>query len=185
MSATMDCAEVLVVFEGAGRLHWRRVGAAEWVPTGLWPDLSQADELAERRSRREPVLVLIECTPTVVEVMSEEFADAPPCVAALAADPGADVVSLEIPFLDWLPAELRRRGARFARAVADQIARTPRGLLPNVVLEPTDAEEPSIRFGCRLSARTTPAELKMIAQHAFQGPNCPSRLEIERHARAC
>lgn len=182
-TATTTFDDVLVAFEGVSRLRWRRVAAAQWVPTGIWPDDSQAGELAERLECRQPLLVLIDCRPARVEVMCEEFAAAPPCIAALATEAAADVVTLEIPFLDWLPAGLRRRGVAFARAAAHQIACTPRGLLPDLLLEPVAADQPWIRFGCSRSSRI-PADLGLVARAAFQILPCPGSRQLERQDRA-
>jgi hypothetical protein len=153
-SPTLRSGNTTVVWEGPRRLVWRRASATRWVPTGLWPDAEQAAELAEDLGNGGRLLVVLSPSPTTVQLLAEELADAPPAVQRLAGDhspasrPGHanDPLDLEIPLLDWLPEPVRQRGIRFQAECAALLAEYPPALLPRLLVErPRDPASP-IRF---------------------------------------
>jgi hypothetical protein len=158
--------EVLIVLEGAVRLAWRRSGAARWSPVGLWPTDWQAADLLDHVRRGLPLLVVLEQVSVTVPMLAEEFADAPPAVAALAEQSG-EVVEVRIPTLDWLPADLRDRGLDFVRDSAAYVAGTPRPLRPALLLE-EPATPRNVRFARVLDpGRYRREELAAVARYAF------------------
>jgi len=92
---TMSYGDVLIIFEGAARVAWRRSGLSRWRPTGLWPNPAQRTELLDRLSSNRGVLVLLESGPPTVAMSSDEFAGAPEAIRSLAmADNRGDPVRL-------------------------------------------------------------------------------------------
>jgi hypothetical protein len=168
-SSPIACfGDALVVVDGADRVAWRRTGLAEWAPCGVWPDEQQAADVRRHLAQGGPLLVVLAGTKATVPLLDEQLADAPSAVAALAQQPSGDLASLHIPALDWLPADLRRRGLRFVRESAERAARTPAPLLPAIVLSEPDAEAPNLRFAHRLApCPHLRRDLPAIVEHAF------------------
>jgi hypothetical protein len=160
--------EVMVVIEGPARVTWRRSGGARWTPTGLWPTATQWAEVVDRLDRGAPLLVVLDDVPAKVSLLAEEFADAPPPLAALAQDVRGEVVDLQIPLLDWLPAELRRRGLQFLHASTETASRTPVPLLPALVLDEPASVMPNVRFAHLLpGGRFSHPYLRDVAGYVF------------------
>ena len=164
---TMSCGDVLIIFEGAARVAWRRSGLSRWRPTGLWPDPAQRIELLDRLSSNRGVLVLLESGPPTVAMLSDEFAGASEAIRSLAmADNQGDPVTLRIPLMDWLPEPLRERGLAFHRQTVDASRTFPRALLPAILLERVDPQCKHLRFGLQV-APSSSGELEAAAHHAF------------------
>jgi hypothetical protein len=168
-------AGVQIVFEGTARVTWRRSGPARWTPTGLWPTSCQAANLLDQVNGGAPLLVVLEQVVATVPMLAEEFADAPPAIAALAEDTGGAVVDVRIPTLDWLPAELRDRGLRFAHASTATAAGTPDLLVPPLALEAPATAMPNVRFAHVLDPRRyRRSEVPAVARHAFATRQIPA-----------
>jgi len=164
---TMSYGDVLIIFEGAARVAWRRSGLSRWRPTGLWPNPAQRTELLDRLSSNRGVLVLLESGPPTVAMLSDEFVGAPEAIRSLAmADNQSDPVTLRIPLLDWLPEPLRARGLAFHRQAVDASRTFPRALLPPILLQRVDPQCPHLRFGLQLAPCSSGA-LEAAAHHAF------------------
>jgi hypothetical protein len=165
-SSPIACfGDALVVLDGADRVTWRRTGLAEWAPSGLWPDEQQAAKIRRHLAQGGPLLVVLAGTKATVPLLDEQLADAP---SALARQPTEDLASLHIPALDWLPADLRRRGLRFVRESAERVARTPAPLRPSIALSDPDADMPNLRFAHRLApCPHLRRDLPAIVEHAF------------------
>jgi hypothetical protein len=160
--------DALVVVDGADRVTWRRTGLAEWAPCGVWPDEHQAAEVRRHLSQGGPLLAVLAATKATVPLLDEQLAEAPPAVAALAHQGAGDLASLHIPALDWLPADLRRRGLRFVRDGVERAARTPAPLLPAIALSEPDPDAPNLRFAHRLApCPHLGRDLPAIVEHAF------------------
>jgi hypothetical protein len=158
--------DVLIALEGAARLAWRRSGAARWSPVGLWPTDWQAADLMDHVRRGLPLLVVLEQVSMTVPMLAEEFADAPPAVAALAEQTG-EVVEVRIPTLDWLPTDLRDRGLNFVRDSAAYATDVPRLLQPVLLLE-EPATPRNVRFARVLDpGRYRREDLADVARYAF------------------
>jgi len=148
---------VLVVHEGIRRLRWAHeleghpppLHARQWQIAGLWPDRTTGRSIRARLDSGEPVLVVLDRELPVVELPVEHVRCLPPGVAA-ELDRDAGVVTLEVPVLDWLDPDERARGRAFAEGVRRTIDRTPRFLLPPLVLEsPRDDDVGALTFAYR------------------------------------
>jgi hypothetical protein len=168
-SSPIACfGDALVVLDGADRVTWRRTGLAEWAPSGVWPDEQQAAAVRRHVAQGGPLLVVLAGTKATVPLLDEQLADAPSAVAALAQQPTGDLAALHIAALDWLPADLRRRGLRFVRESAERVARMPAPLRPAIVLSEPVANLPSLRFAHRLApCPHLRRDLPAIVEHAF------------------
>ncbi|WP_372411715.1 hypothetical protein [Streptomyces luteireticuli] len=177
------CGNAVVVREGPQRLLWHHRGGGTWIPCGLWPERRHREQLSAHLACGCPLLVVLDGA-AAVPVLREEWQHAPePLRAALgvAAEPGAEVVELTVPFLDWLPAEHRRRGADFLSRTDALLARRPAALLPPLLLdhgEPAPGQ-PRIRFARRRpSAVLTPGHLAAVVQQTFgRATACPAAAE--------
>ncbi|MGI5467478.1 hypothetical protein [Streptomyces sp. CA-132043] len=192
---TVLCAGILIIFEGAARIRWAVDGTGDWTPVALWPGAREADEVAERLERRQPLLVVLDELDTphgidaragddglgaTVPVWRAELDRAPADLAALATGDG-DLLDLRVPALTWLPPELRQRGTEFWRAAGARTADVPPALLPPLLLdgagEAADGPRgghPHVRFARR--SRTpalTPRHLAAAAAHAFPHQETP------------
>jgi hypothetical protein len=170
-SPTVRCGHTLIVFEGAPRVTWRRARPSSWRPTGLWPTETEAAAVRDRLERGGGVLVLFEKGTPEVAMLAEEFACAPAGIKALAiqgAEP--ETVTLRIPLLSWLPANLRDRGLDFHRRASDLATKLPHALLPPLLLEPQDSDVPHLRFGLQVWP-CSPVALAAAARHTFATPS--------------
>jgi hypothetical protein len=135
---------VLVVREGVRRLSWAHelegspppLHAHQWQIAGLWPDRDTRRRIRARLDRGEPVLVILDREPAVVELPVEHVRRIPQGVAA-DMDRDAGVLTLEVPVLDWLDPEERARGRAFADDVRKMLDRTPKFLLAPLIVEDT------------------------------------------------
>jgi hypothetical protein len=135
----------MIVIEGAERLSWQRVTNECWVPLGVWPDANQAREVDHQLRSGAPMVVVVSQQCAQVPLLAEEFARAPGAVRAMAADPTGEVIEVNIPAFDWLPALLRSRGLRFVEQTNELLKATPRGLRPPLIVEDFDAGS-NVRF---------------------------------------
>jgi hypothetical protein len=142
------CGAVVVVFDGLDRLQWKRITAGRRTPSGIWPNDSEAAEIAEVLERGEPLLVILDQSADPVPVLVEELRSAPSTVTDLVSTVEGDVAELRIPRLDWLPDQLRERGHRFLHQVSRDLARRPALLTPPLVLD-EDGDRTTVRFGLR------------------------------------
>jgi hypothetical protein len=167
----LHSGEVMVVIEGPARVSWRQTRGTQWRPTGLWPTATQRAEVLDRLDRGAPLLVVLDDVPATVSLLAEEFAYAPPPLAALAEDVRGEVVDLQIPLLDWLPDELRRRGLRFLHASTETASRTPVPLRPALVLDEPPSAMPNVRFAHLLpGGRFSHSHLLGVVPHVFGPP---------------
>ena len=125
----------LVVFEGASRVVWHRETSSEWTPIGLWPRPHEAAFLTAHLARREPMLVVLRDPIATLPLLTEELDRSDPLFTALAGHSEGDVVELQIPALDWLPAEDRLRGLRFLAWSASVLSATPHPLCPPYLVD--------------------------------------------------
>lgn len=133
---------VLIVHEGARRLRWAHelegspppLHAHQWQIGALWPDDDARRHIRERLDRGEPVLVILDPESPRVELPVEHVPHIPAGVVA-EEDLADGVVTLEVPVLDWLEPAERARGLAFAADVRRTLEKTPRFLLPPVIVE--------------------------------------------------
>ncbi|OXM44262.1 hypothetical protein CFP71_40630 [Amycolatopsis thailandensis] len=161
--------DLLIVVEGAARLSWIRTGPARWRPSGLWPTREQEAEIAEHVGSGAPLLVVLAEMPTIVPLLTEELIDAPEDLVKLADFTGY-LSELRIPFLGWLPPELRERGRRFFEATGARPAR-PLVLRSPLIVEPAVAGDYGhVRFARWLDAGHPPIHaLIPAARRVFSG----------------
>jgi hypothetical protein len=100
-------------------------------------------------------------------MLAEEFAQARSALRALASDWSGEVVDVAIPALDWLPATLRARGLHFLERTDEQVAATPRGLTPPLIVEEADTVS-NVRF-VRATRSITPSidDAVALLDHCF------------------
>lgn len=160
--------DVLIVAEGAARLTWYRTGPARWRPVGLWPTRQQEADVADRVRRGAPLLVVLAEMPTVVPLLTDELVDAPEELLQLAEFTGY-LCELTIPFLGWLPPELRERGRNFFESTRQ---RTPDALPMHspVLFERADPDVPQVVFARWLRSGHPPIEdLVSLSKDLFSG----------------
>lgn len=134
---------VLVVHEGARRLRWTHelegspapINVREWTVAGLWPDQHTHAAIRTRLDRGEPVLVILDDEPPLVEFPAEFVPRIPDGVVLADEDRDAAMVTLALPVLDWLPSPERARGLAFAEEARGILDRTSRFLRPPLILE--------------------------------------------------
>ncbi len=162
--------DILIVAEGAARLSWTRTSAATWRPIGLWPSDDEQAAIAAHVDAGEPLLVVLAEMPTIVPVLPEELIDAPQDLIKLAEFTGY-LGELTIPFLGWLPPELRARGQRFFEDSKSTLTVTPREVRSPLLLEtPPAGELAHVRFARWLRSGHPPVDdLIPAADHIFFG----------------
>ena len=134
---------VLVVHEGARRLRWAHelegspapINVREWQIASLWPDQHTRAAIQARLDRGQPVLVILDDEPPLVEFPAEFVPRVPDGVVLADEDRDAGMVTLGLPVLDWLPPTERARGLAFAEEARSILARTSRFLRPPLILE--------------------------------------------------
>ena len=151
--STTSTNGVLTVREGAQRLRWaheldgtpapRHVSG--WQIAGLWPDEATGARIRQLLRRGEPVLVVLDHEPPLVELPAEHVGRVPVGVVAQ-LDADSDFVSLRVPLLDWLPPAERERGLAFLEHARAVLAGTPRFLLPPLLLETGPLPVAGVRF---------------------------------------
>ena len=174
----ITCGDALIVFEGARRIRWERGGASTHASVGLWPDAVEAAGIRRRLERGWPILVVLGGPQAVAALLTEQFAQAPPALAAVARTVATDMTGVPVPALDWLPVALRDRGLRFLRESSERARRTPAPLCPSLQLDERDLTVPHVRFA-HLMRDSIPSEreLALVVAHAFSGVT-----PIEAHA---
>src|ERR1700754_2783098 len=120
--AAMQCADALVVFEGAPRLR-RHDPAGPGIT--LWPDAEEAQDVNRRLACGLPMLVILSGPQADAALLEEEFVQAPLGFVAVVRSTARDMAGTPVPALDWLPAELRERGLRFLRSSAERARHLP------------------------------------------------------------
>ncbi|MEU9470776.1 hypothetical protein AB0D78_30005 [Streptomyces avermitilis] len=168
---------ILAVREGGDRVIWRRAGTHGWRAENLWPRPEDEADLGAHMARQDPLLVIFERRHTVVPVLSEEMLLAQPALRVrteFSDAPGDDIGEITVPFLDWLPSDLRERGIRFA-AGTERVLSGPSRLRPRVLLESRDEAVPHVRF-VRLAApiALSASDLAALAGKAFGDEEEPS-----------
>ncbi|MDF6043836.1 hypothetical protein LRD69_17210 [Streptomyces sp. JH14] len=138
------CGRALVVVEGPGRLLTRRTGPASWTVDGVWPPAAEAVEVADRIGAGDPLLVVLGHGAGQLPFFAEELDGIPPRVRAEQGPDG--LTDLRVEALDWLPAALCARGERFLAGARSTIGRTPKALLPPVLMDEGDSAHPQVRF---------------------------------------
>lgn len=167
-SPAIRCGHALVVFEGSSRVHWRRDGRAEWTPLGVWPDERETALVRQQLEQRQPLLVILSGIEASVALLDDQYERAPRALAAISAEVAGGLVELRIPALDWLPADLRRRGFRFLRESVQRAAATPGPLRAPLALEPRDLVTPHVRFAHRVSSCPyLERDLDAVVDYAF------------------
>lgn len=146
----LRCGGALVVYDGPRRLIWNKIGVARWMPCRLWPDGSEAAEVAEVLRRGDPLLIILDRRPEPVHVLVEELVGAPPEVTDLVSSVAGEVAELRVPLLSWLPDHLAQRGQRFLQQVAAEVAHTPPLLLPSLIVPAPGSAPDAVWFGVRV-----------------------------------
>jgi hypothetical protein len=160
-------ATVLVVHEGEARLRW--VGsAADWSLVGMWPDAEDRRMLAEHLRAGRPLLVVLDAAAPTVTIWRHELRMPESAFQAVADD--GDLLEVTVPFLEWLPDDLRERGHRFCLRASAMAQRTPAALQPAVIVEEPALVDSSIRFAWRSRrAQLGEDELRRVADWVFNG----------------
>jgi hypothetical protein len=165
LAATFQCGDALVVFEGPRRI--RRAGT-DGASVTLWPDDDEAQDIRRRLDGRRPILVILGGPQADAALLTEQFVQAPPALAAAVRSTARDMTGTVVPALDWLPAELRDRGLRFLRASAEHARRIPAPLCQSLYLDEGDPATPHVRFAHRIDQRPpTEHDLERVVAYAF------------------
>ena len=133
---------VLIVREGTGRLRWAHelegspapLHGLQWQVAGLWPDEGARRHVRARIHRGEPVLIVLDAESPAVELPEEHVSSLPDGIV-VGQDDEAGMLTVQVPLLDWLDEEDRRRGLAFAARTRAAIEGTPRFQRPPLVLE--------------------------------------------------
>lgn len=168
---------VLVVHEGARRLRWAHemegspapINVREWTIAGLWPDRDTQAAIRTRLDRGEPVLVVLDDEPPLVEFPCEFVPRVPDGVLLADEDRDAGMVTLGLPVLDWLSPTERARGLTFADEARRLLDRTPRFLRPPMILEEQAiaARQPLVFAHRARSHGMARSLLPDVVRHAF------------------
>jgi hypothetical protein len=163
LPAAIECDNALIVFEGPRRIRNHSATSVD-----LWPDAAEAEEVRHRIESGRPILVILGGPEAEATVLTEQFAGAPPALAALAHAIARDLSPIPVPALDWLPSDVRDRGLRFLRASTLRARRTPALLRPPLSLDEPDGSCPHVRFAhlSRISVQTE-RELSLVVAYAF------------------
>ncbi|WP_188114296.1 hypothetical protein [Streptomyces apricus] len=146
-SASLQCGNTLVVFDGPRRLAWRTSPSGDYAPTALWPSPAQAARVLDHLYGGGCLLVLLEQERISVPMYAEEAERLPPDVAARADLTSDGVISeLHVPVLDWMPPALRERGLRFLEDSAGLLDKSPDLLLPHLIVEDPPHRPDNLRF---------------------------------------
>jgi hypothetical protein len=165
LPATIQCGEALVVFEGSRRVRGRPTDGAH---VALWPDAAEAEDISRRLERGQPILVLLGGPHADAALLTEQFMQAPPGLAAVVRSTARDMTGTPVPALDWLPAELRERGLRFLRTSAEHARGIPGLLCQSLYLDERDPVTPHVRFAHRIDQRQpTEHDLQHVVDFAF------------------
>lgn len=169
---------VMVVFEGLGRLQWRRAAAARWTLTGAWPSGDRRQVFLEslRSGRRAMVVLAPDRAGSTLfeEELPEAFEQDVPAERRLVVRPvpEAGLIDVVVPPLNWLPEEHRARGLRFAAWAGHQVATLPTLGLPQLMVD--DQPQRNLRFAypTRLVTRDHVGLLEPFVSQVFQESRC-------------
>ena len=104
-------SDVLVVFDDASRLRWRRLHHGLWRLDGTWPDKSEKEALDAHLSQGGCLLVITDGQDIVTNAWPHELTALP---TTAEPDPGFDdPIEVHFEHFDWLPSDLRLRGDQF------------------------------------------------------------------------
>lgn len=168
---------VLVVHEGARRLRWAHelegspapINVREWQLASLWPDQDARAAIQARLDRGEPVLVILDDEPPLVEFPAEFVPRIPDGVVLADENLDTGMVTLGLPVLDWLPPAERTRGLAFTEEARRFVGRTPRFLRPPLILEEQAivARQPLVFAHPAGTGGTARSMLADVVRHAF------------------
>lgn len=166
-TATVRHGDAMTVFDDERRLQWTRPDLVRWVPTSVWPNAAEANEVRLHLALGHPLLVILSSPRTIVSLLSEELTAAAPTVVARVEGSLEEPIRVHIPALDWLPEDLRRPGLEFLDASARLAAQLPRPLLAPLMLSPPDSAPVHVRFAYRCSSLSIDAHLEAVVEHVF------------------
>ena len=101
----LSCDAVLVT-EGDARAIWTRGAEGAWAFDHLWPDFQEHTEILRHIDAGGTVLIFVPSSLAPVRALPEELFPA-------FTDALGGVVELEVPLVDWLPAQARAQAMRF------------------------------------------------------------------------
>jgi hypothetical protein len=164
----------LIVREGSSRLRWAEQDDG-WQLIGLWPGPRERRQLIDQLAAGRPLLVVLDRDRSAVPVWRSELAPAwsfPDL--AQPADPNLEdreMLEITVPFLDWLPAQLRTRGIGFAEHAQELMKRTPPALLAPLIVEERPLPDDHVRFVHRTGNRPLTADdLSRVASCLLDTP---------------
>ncbi|MCX4763950.1 hypothetical protein OG562_23910 [Streptomyces sp. NBC_01275] len=161
------CGSALVVFEGTGRLPFRRDGSGEWRADSLWPGPQDAQALEEYLADGSPMLIVLNREPAVVSLTPTEFSALPPGIGETVGT-DSEIIDIEIPRLNWLPDSLRERGLRHLANASGTLREVPALMLPPLLLDNAERAAPQVRFAVRASSAPLYAhQLEQVILHVF------------------
>ena len=154
-----------MVFEGTRRVRGLPTGGTH---VALWPDAEEAEDVSRRLEAGRPILVILGGPHADAALLTEQFMQAPPGLAAVVRSTARDMTGTPVPALDWLPAELRDRGLRFLRTSAEHARGIPGLLCQSLYLDERDPVTPHVRFAHRIDQRPpTERDLQRVVEFAF------------------
>ncbi len=165
-------ATAWIVMEGVSRLQWAGAGGT-WQLLGIWPGPGEQLKLIDHLAAGLPLLVVLDSAGASVPVWRSELAQTP-MASALMAEVHTDeeLIDIAVPFLDWLPEALRRRGRMFSEQARQLIGCTPSALLAPLIVEDEPAQDAQVRFVQRTGGRApTRAELSQLASRLLNTEN--------------
>lgn len=172
--------DVMVVFEGRHRVAWQPLTAGRATPVALWPDEAERQEVGRHIAVGSPLLVVLDRDEPWIPLLPEELPQPGSPMRRLVHEPAGDLPGLRMPWLDWLPGDLRVRGLRFFRASAQRAGRVPAPLEPDLVVD--QAPESQVRFAWRVRPRGLAEHLlRAVVDYCF-GPRPPAG--DDSHARS-
>lgn len=132
---TVVAGGVLVVFDDASRLRWRRLRSDAWTLDGTWPDKVEKADIDAHLSQGGCLLVITNGQDIITSAWPHEL---PAVTAAATAGPDIasdEVIEIRLEHFDWLPASLRIRGERFVEKERRRWEREPAILRPALTLD--------------------------------------------------
>jgi hypothetical protein len=158
--------DILVIFEGSRRLIWRPQGRRDAVPE-LWPQKADIEWIARRRNGGRPILVLLEEPPARLTFLPEEVEAFPKKLLRYVRPTDGGLFEFVIPFLDWLPEDVRGRAQILVRRATALRATSPTPLLPAWLFETDVDSRESVRFAFRLRPHLcSDADVAALAAYA-------------------
>lgn len=132
---------VLVVFDDASRIRWRRLRSDAWTLDGTWPDKAEKAAVDAHLSQGGCLLVITNGQDIVTSAWPHELTEATAAATSTAtatAEPDIasdEVIEVRLEHFDWLPADLRLRGDRFVAKERIRWEREPAILRPALTLD--------------------------------------------------